>query len=108
MPRTEEDTISMLSCTSNQKPDLLKAEREGAVSITVEQAGRRGGLTVLKKRGRDFYVEIGHKGQLALRNKHPSMASEWGKLGGRPRKLKLDEVSGQGSKSSERRSADPP
>jgi len=64
------------------------------MSITVAEAGRRGGLAVLRKRGRTFYSEIGKKGQAAMRHKHPGMASAWGKLGGRPRKPKLSELMG--------------
>ena len=30
--------------------------------MTVEEAGRKGGETVKRKYGRDFYEEIGHKG----------------------------------------------
>jgi hypothetical protein len=66
------------------------------MSVTVDQAGRRGGLAVLQKRGRDFFSQIGRRGQQAMRAKYPNMAPEWGKLGGRPRKLRLDETSGQG------------
>jgi general stress protein YciG len=67
-------------------------------STSVNEAGRRGGLTVLQKRGRGFYADIGHKGQLALRLKYPNMASEWGKLGGRPRKPSLSQLVGENSK----------
>jgi len=65
------------------------------MSITVADAGRRGGLAVLRKRGRRFYVEIGRKGQKAMRSKHPGMAAEWGKLGGRPRKPTLAQHMGE-------------
>lgn len=57
------------------------------MSISVAGAGRKGGIRVLNTRGRDFYVEIGKKGQQAMRKKYPDMASQWGKKGGRPRKL---------------------
>jgi hypothetical protein len=59
------------------------------MGITVNEAGRIGGLKVLEKRGRNFFSEIGEKGQKAMRTKHPGMASAWGKLGGRPKKAKL-------------------
>lgn len=62
------------------------------VAITVNEAGRRGGLTVLRNRGREFYAQIGIKGQQVMRARHPNMASKWGKLGGRPRKLSLSDV----------------
>jgi general stress protein YciG len=59
------------------------------MSISVIEAGRRGGLSVLRKRGREYYAEIGRKGQKALRDKHPNMAPVWGKQGGRPKKPTL-------------------
>ena len=57
--------------------------------MTVREAGRRGGLAVLKNRGRAFFVEIGHKGQAEMRSRYPNMAAEWGKKGGRPRKKNI-------------------
>jgi general stress protein YciG len=58
-------------------------------NITVQEAGRKGGLTVLAERGREYFVEIGKKGQKSLRELYPAMAKEWGKKGGIPKKLKL-------------------
>lgn len=60
--------------------------------ITVREAGRKGGLAVLRNRGRDFYVEIGRRGQNVMRARYPNMAREWGKKGGRPHKSSLDEI----------------
>jgi len=68
------------------------------MSISVAEAGRKGGLTVLDRRGRAFYSEIGKKGQQAMRQKYPNMASEWGKLGGRPKKLTLNQIVGEKGK----------
>jgi len=59
------------------------------VVMTVEEAGRIGGLTVMKNKGRNFYVQIGRKGQSKMRKLYPGMASAWGKKGGRPRKKSL-------------------
>lgn len=70
---------------------------ENKGELTVRQAGRLGGLAVLKKHGRQFYVEIGKKGQQTTRARYLDMAREWGKLGGRPRKPTIDEM-GEGSK----------
>jgi len=56
---------------------------------TVQEAGKKGGLTTLSLKGREFYSTIGRKGQKSLRSKYPGMASIWGKLGGRPKKLTL-------------------
>ena len=69
------------------------------MGITVEEAGRRGGLALLRNRGRAHFAQIGKKGQLTMRREYPGMAHEWGKKGGRPRKLKLDN-GGEGAKNS--------
>jgi hypothetical protein len=60
--------------------------------------GRKGGLTVLQKYGREHFVQIGRRGQLALRQRYPGMASKWGARGGRPRKLELHRVGGEAKK----------
>ncbi|RLC65219.1 MAG: hypothetical protein DRI01_01615 [Chloroflexi bacterium] len=68
------------------------------MGITVTEAGRKGGLTVLSRRGQSFYSEIGKKGQTVMRRKYPDMAREWGKRGGRPKKVTLDEILGEKGK----------
>jgi len=59
------------------------------MGITVNEAGRRGGLRTLQKHGSEFFVRIGQKGQEVMRARYPGQAREWGKLGGRPRKPHL-------------------
>jgi hypothetical protein len=54
--------------------------------MSVVEAGRKGGLAVLRKKGYEYFRQIGKNGQRATRRKHPGMAREWGRLGGRPRK----------------------
>jgi hypothetical protein len=54
--------------------------------MTVIEAGRIGGLKILRERGGEFFVDIGRKGQEVMRKRYPGKASEWGKMGGRPRK----------------------
>jgi general stress protein YciG len=66
--------------------------------MNVSEAGRKGGQTVLRNRGREFYRQIGAKGQQKMRARHPGMSSQWGKLGGRPRKPNLNEIMGENSK----------
>lgn len=68
------------------------------MSISVVEAGRKGGLAVLTKKGRTFYSDIGKKGQKEMRRRHPGMASEWGRLGGRPKKLALENTMGEEGK----------
>jgi general stress protein YciG len=64
-------------------------------NLTVREAGKLGGLTLLLKHGKSHFTEIGRKGQMATRAKYPEMASAWGKLGGRPRKLNLNTNMGE-------------
>jgi len=78
------------------------------MSISVSEAGRKGGLAVLRSRGRSFYSEIGKKGQLVMRQKHPGMAKEWGRKGGRPKKPTLAEIMGERGKETTKEVADPP
>jgi hypothetical protein len=59
------------------------------MGMSVEEAGRKGGLTTLNRKGHEFFSSIGKKGQKTLRFKYPGMASAWGKLGGRPKKPTL-------------------
>ena len=56
------------------------------METSVNEAGRRGGLVVLCTRGKDFFTEIGKKGQKVMREKYPGMAKVWGRKGGRPKK----------------------
>jgi hypothetical protein len=62
------------------------------MKLGVDEAGKLGGLTVLAKKGRIHFVEIGKKGQRVMRARYPNMASVWGKRGGRPKKLNLLEA----------------
>jgi len=68
------------------------------MSLSVTQAGKRGGLKLLQIRGRNHFVMIGKKGQAVMRERYPDMAREWGRRGGRPRKLTLREIMGERGK----------
>ncbi len=39
-----------------------RSRKESAGSMTVQEAGRRGGQRTAQTHGREFYEEIGHKG----------------------------------------------
>ena len=62
---------------------------------TTVEAGRKGGLTVLRNRGRVFYSRIG---QAVMRQRYPGMATVWGRKGGRPRKISLGGTMGEKGK----------
>ena len=64
-------------------------------AISVNEAGRLGGLSTFRKYGRNHYRTIGQLGQQAMRNRYPGMASLWGKSGGRPKKLSFDIIMGE-------------
>ena len=66
--------------------------------VTVNEAGRQGGLAVLKSRGKEFFIRIGSLGQASMRQKYPDKAREWGKLGGRPKKPALNTILGEEGK----------
>ena len=40
----------------------MAAKKSGKGTMTVAEAGRKGGLTVRDQRGHEFYEEIGRKG----------------------------------------------
>ncbi len=44
-----------------------RRETENKRTMTVQEAGRKGGETVARERGHAFYEEIGHKGGQRVR-----------------------------------------
>jgi len=89
--------------------DINFCRHSGKLILSVREAGRLGGLAVLYKHGRDHFVEIGRLGQAVMRSRYPDRASQWGKLGGRPRKLDLNDIlGGQGKNKNRKGDADPP
>ncbi len=68
------------------------------MTMTVTEAGQKGGIALLQGRGLAHFAEIGAKGQASTRAKYPGMASIWGKMGGRPKKLSLQEIAGEKAK----------
>ena len=60
-------------------------------SLTVAEAGRRGGLATRNNQGIDFFKKIGRKGGEVTRKRYSHLLSEFGKKGGRPRRPSLDE-----------------
>lgn len=58
-------------------------------TMTVREAGKKGGQAVKEKRGFEFFVQIGRKGGEAVMYKYgPRYYSEIGKKGGRNRKAR--------------------
>ncbi len=74
---------------------------DDATTLSVRQAGRRGGLATLRKHGLDHLRAAGRKGAASVRARYDrGNFVEWGKRGGRPRKPTL-------AKMREARSASP-
>jgi general stress protein YciG len=63
--------------------------------LTVQEAGKRGGLTTLENQGRDFFSQIGRKGGKRTAQLYRGLLSEFGKKGGRPRQPTLDKLMGE-------------
>ena len=78
--------------------EVLQHSGQERIGISVNEAGRRGGLEVLRRYGRLYFSRIGHLGQQVMRARYPGMASRWGRKGGRPKKPGFSIVMGQGSK----------
>jgi len=60
--------------------------------ITCREAGKKGGLTLVQKRGHTHLSRIGKLGGLKTKQLHGHCYQEWGRRGGRPRKLNLQEM----------------
>jgi hypothetical protein len=59
-------------------------------SPTVREVGRLGGLQTLRRWGRNHFVQAGRLGQEVMARRYTSNdRRRWGKLGGRPRKIRL-------------------
>lgn len=65
-------------------------------TVSVAEAGRRGGRKTLEKYGREHFSAIGKKGGERTRQLYGDLLKEFGKRGGRPQRPDLGEVSGEG------------
>ena len=72
--------------TLEHKKNRMPANNE---PITVAEAGRRGGNATLKNQGPDFFKSIGRRGGKQTAKLYGHLFSEYGKLGGRPRRPSL-------------------
>lgn len=71
-----------------EKPE---SEVEALDQITVQEAGRRGGLaTSARYRSTGFYQKIGARGGEITKRRWGRLFGEFGKRGGRPRRPSLD------------------
>ncbi len=84
----------------NREDDLTSLAEiiEPPESITVKEAGRRGGLmTSARFRGTGFYQRIGRMGGKKFAASYRELLAEFGRLGGRPRRPNLENSVGEGS-----------
>jgi general stress protein YciG len=68
---------------------------DALTEISVREAGRRGGQATLENQGRDFFSRIGKKGGERTAQLYHELLSDFGKMGGRPRRPILDEIMGE-------------
>jgi general stress protein YciG len=72
-----------------------KNSKEKSDSISVREAGHRGGQITLQNRGVKHFKKIGRKGGQRTAQLYHELLSEFGKMGGRPRRPTLDETMGE-------------
>lgn len=77
-------------------------------SITVAEAGRRGGQSTLEHRGIEFFREIGAKGGRKTAELYRELLNEFGKRGGRPRRPALNMGEGDHNREEAGRPSGPP
>ena len=71
---------------------MAAKQPENLGGMSVREAGRKGGNTVKKKYGPEFYSEIGQKGgETVLRERGPEFFSEIGHKGGQKVKQLIEE-----------------
>ena len=63
--------------------------------VTVSEAGRRGGKATLRNKGRGFFKSIGRRGGKQTAKLYGHLMREYGKLGGRPKRLALSKNMGE-------------
>ena len=63
------------------------------MNMSVEEAGRRGGIRNSEKFNKQHFINIGRIGGLRTKSLYADKYSQWGKKGGRPRKVNLGERS---------------
>lgn len=68
---------------------------QAEVGMTVQEAGRRGGQSTLKRKGIEFYREIGRKGGQRTTEMYRDLLAEFGRKGGRPRRPNLEQPEGE-------------
>lgn len=62
------------------------------MSLSVQEAGKKGGLATRDKYGRVFLRNIGQRGGYVTSERYKDRLSYWGKKGGRPRKATLADM----------------
>ena len=68
---------------------------EVSSSISVREAGRRGGIATRDRHGIEFYRQIGARGGESTKKFYAHLFSEFGKKGGRPKRPTPSELVGE-------------
>ena len=69
---------------------MEKDEKIGQ-TISVREAGRKGGQATLRNQGNEFFRQIGKKGGKRTAELYRDLLSEFGKKGGRPKRPALND-----------------
>lgn len=68
------------------------ASVELTMSVSVQEAGRKGGISTRNKHGLAFLRQIGQRGGCTTAERYKDKLSYWGKMGGRPQKTNLADM----------------
>jgi general stress protein YciG len=74
----------------------MKLMSESKKELSVNEAGRRGGNSTLKRKGKSFFRRIGSKGGKRTAQLYRHLLKEFGQKGGRPKSPALGGDAGEG------------
>jgi general stress protein YciG len=82
--------LSVINIFLKDKHDM-SVKKQTRKPMTVQEAGQRGGLATLQNKGIEHFKKIGCKGGKQTAKLYRDLLSEFGKMGGRPRRPILKE-----------------
>jgi len=83
--------LSVINLPLKYKYHML-IRKQDRKQITVSEAGRLGGYSTLQNKGIKHFKKIGRKGGKRTAQLHRDLLSEFGKMGGRPKRPSMKEA----------------